>query len=118
MKRNETATQSVNLFPLLALSALTLLGVIAGLVMLFGLHNKIQKPAVVESVISADDIGQIELDQNLVRINLMTKGTGDRLQKSQQIEIPLTQFINSGYPRLKTFMDQMVEEGVIVPQTE
>ncbi len=116
MKRNESVTPGVNLFPVLALTALTLLGVIGCLVMTWGLHNKIQKPTVTQSVLTADDIGQIQLDKNVVRINLMKRNDSGKLEKSQQIELTLEQFVNSGYPRMKSFMEQMVEKGVITPQ--
>lgn len=117
MNRNETAAPSVNLFPLLALSALTLLGVVAGLFMLTGLHNKIPKQAgntASEASVSVDEIGQIVLDQNTVRINLMKRNGSGKLDKAQEIEIPLEKFA-SGYPRLKSFMDQMIEKGIITP---
>ena len=89
MKQNETASSSVNLFPLFAISILTLLGVVAAVIMLFGLHSKIQKPAMTDAVIAANEIGQIELDKDLVRINLMTRTDTGGLEKSQQITVPL-----------------------------
>lgn len=119
MKRNETTTPStVNLFPITALTVLTLLGVIAGLVMLWGLHNKVPKPAEQEmmTIVSADEIGEIKLDQNFVRINLMGRTESGGIEKIQEIEIPLKNFAERGYSRLNSFMDQMVEKGIITEQ--
>ena len=116
MKRNETAApQSVNLFPLTALAFLTLLGVIAGLVMLFGLHNKIQKSPEMETVVVADEIGEIKLDKDMVRINLMKRTPGGSVDKMQEIELPLEKFA-AAYPRLQSFMDQMIEKEIISKQ--
>ena len=115
MNRNETTTPSVNLSPLMGLSVLILLGVIAGLVMLYGLHNKIQKPATVEAAVAVDEIGQIELDEGLVRINLMTRTATGGLEKFQEVSLPLEKFA-SGYPRIKAFMDQLIEKEIITQQ--
>lgn len=117
MKRNEDTTPSVNLSPLMLLSVLTLLGTIAGVVMLWGLHNKIPKQAgaTTGTAISADEIGNIELDQNLVRFNLMKRGDDGKLSKLQAVELPLENFA-SGYPRIKSFMEQMIEKGIITEQ--
>ena len=85
--------------------------------MLWGLHNKIPKQASSSdgSTISADEIGKIELDQNLVRFNLMKRGENGKLSKMQAVELPLEKFA-SGYPRIKSFMDQMIEKGIITEQ--
>jgi hypothetical protein len=117
MIRNETtaAPQSVNLFPVTALAFLTLLGVIAGLVMLFGLHNKIQKSPEMETIVVADEIGEIKLDQDMVRINLMKRTASGSVEKLQEVELPLEKFA-AGYPRLQSFMDQMIEKGIISEQ--
>jgi hypothetical protein len=117
MNKNQDTNPTVNLSPLMALSALTLLGTIAGVVMLWGLHNKIPKQASSSdgSTISADEIGKIELDQNLVRFNLMKRGENGKLSKMQAVELPLEKFA-SGYPRIKSFMDQMIEKGIITEQ--
>jgi hypothetical protein len=119
MKRNETITQSnVNLFPNTALTFLTLLGVIVGLVMLWGLHNKVPKQEQQEmmTIVSADEIGEIKLDKNFVRINLMGRTESGGIEKIQEIEIPLKNFAERGYSRLNSFMDQMIEKGIITEQ--
>ena len=118
MKQNETASPSVNLTPLLAISVLTLIGVAAAVVMLFGLHNKIQKPAMTDAVISADEIGQIELDKDLVRINLMTRTDTGGLEKSQQITIPLDKFAAGGFSQIDSFKDLLIERDIIREQNE
>ena len=121
MIRNESNTaapQSVNLFPVTALALLTLLGVIAGLVMLFGLHNKIQKSPDMETIVVADEIGEINLDKDMVRINLMKRTASGGVEKMQEIELPLDSFINRGYPRLNSFMEQTIEKGIISKQEQ
>jgi len=112
MNKNETAAPSVNLSPLMGLMFLTLLGVVVGLVMLYGLHNKIQKAPMTESIITADEIGQIELVDGMVHINLMERTDTGGIEKSQQISLPLEKFA-SGYGRLDSFMEQMIEKGII-----
>ena len=116
MKRTETPTAAAtNLAPITGLSLLTLLGVIVSLVMLYGLHNKIQKTPEVETILVADEIGEIKLDKSMVRINFMKRNPGGKIEKLQEVELPLEQFA-SGYPRLKSFMDQMIEKGIITEQ--
>ena len=115
MKRNEPASQSVNLFPVMALSCLTLLGVIVGLVMLFGLHNKIQKAPEMETIVVADEIGEIKLDKSLVRINLMKRNSDGGIEKMQEVELPLDKFA-AAYPRLQSFMGQLIEKEIITEQ--
>lgn len=116
MNKNEiTTTPSVNLSPLMALMALTLLGVVVGLIMLYGLHNKIQKSPTAGEMITADEIGQIELVEGMVHINLMQRTSSGGVEKSQEISLPLENFA-SGYPRLNSFMDQMIEKGIITQQ--
>lgn len=118
MKRNESPSQStVNLFPIAAISFLTLLGIAAALVMLWGLHNKIPKPPSEEmmTIVSADEIGEIKLERGLVKMNLMARNGNGGIEKLQEIEIPLEKFA-AGYPRLKSFMEQMIEKGIITEQ--
>jgi len=115
MNRNEVTTPSVNLFPLMALSVLTLLGVIAGVVMLLGLHNKMPKQAATQAVVSADEIGKIELVKDQVLIHLMKRNDAGKLTKTQEIELPLENF-GSGYERLNSFLDQLIEKGIITEQ--
>ena len=85
--------------------------------MLTGLHNKIPANSTTanETSVAIDEIGQIVLDQNLVRINLMKRDTSGNMNKAQEIEMPLEKFA-AGYPRLKSFMDQMIEKGIITEE--
>jgi len=115
MIRNETASPSVNLFPVLAISVLTLLCSIAAIVMLFGLHNKIQKAPEVESVVAVDEIGDIKLDQNTVRINLMKRNANNKIDKLQEVTIPLENFM-AGFQQQEEFMEQLIEKEIITRQ--
>jgi len=99
----------------MGLSVLTLLGVIASAVMLWGLHNKLPKQAATEAVVSADEIGKIELDKDIVRIHLMKRSDTGKLAKSQEVELPLENF-GSGYERLNSFLNQLIEKGIITEQ--
>ena len=63
-------------------------------------------------MIAADEIGGINLDQNVVRISMMKRTDSGKLEKSQELELPLNGFVN-GFPRLESFMEQLIEEGVI-----
>ncbi len=117
MIKNEPSSQSVNLFPLTALVFITLLGVLAGLVMLFGLHNKIQKSPEMETIIVADEIGEIKLDKDMIRINLMKRTASGGVEKMHEVELPLEKFASGGgYSRLNSFMDQLIEKGILTEE--
>ena len=115
MNKNEATSSSVNLFPIMALSVLTLIGTIAAVAMLIGLHNKVQKDPAVSSVVSVDEIGDIKLDQNLVRINLMKRNASGKIDKIQEIAIPLESFA-AGFEQQEKFMNQMIEKEIITRQ--
>ena len=115
MKNNEVTSSSVNLFPIMALSLLTLVGTIAAIVMLVGLHNKIQKSPSVATTVSVDEIGDIKLDNNFVRINLMKRNTNGKIDKLQEIAIPLENF-TAGFQQQEKFMNQMIEKEIISRQ--
>lgn len=114
--KNEVNAPSVNLFPIMALSVLTLLCTIAAIVMLVGLHNKVKKEqATVEAAVEASEFGNISLDQNTVRINLMKRNASDKLEKLQEIAIPLENFM-AGFQQQEEFVDQLIEKEIIVRQ--
>ena len=115
MNKNDSTSPSVNLFPVMALSFMTLLATVAAIVMLIGLHNMIPKSPSVSSAVAVDEIGEINLDQNTVRFNLMKRSAGGKVEKLQEVVIPLESFI-TGFGRQQKFMDKMVEEGVIKKQ--
>ncbi|QEG24194.1 hypothetical protein [Mariniblastus fucicola] len=116
MIKNEVSKPSVNLFPVLAMSMLTLLGVIAALVMLVGLHNKVPKAdAAAPASIAVSEIGNIKLDKDMVRINLMKRTAGGKVDKLQEITIPLEKFA-AGFQQQENFMEQMIEKGIITRQ--
>lgn len=113
--KNEVNAPSVNLFPIMALSVLTLLCSIAAIVMLIGLHNKVKKEASVPAAVEADEFGNISLDQNTVRINLMKRNANDKIEKVQEIAIPLENFM-AGFQQQEEFVDQLIEKEIIVRQ--
>ena len=114
MNKNEATSSSVNLIPT-GLSALTLIGTIAAVAMLIGLHNKIQKAPEVSAAVSVDEIGDIKLDKNLVRINLMKRNANGKIDKLQEISIPLESFA-AGFQQQERFMEQMLEKNILERQ--
>jgi len=113
--KNEAKAPSINLFPIMALSVLTLLCAIAGVVMLVGLHNKVQASAPVSTAVNADEFGNISLDQNTVRINLMKRNANDKVEKLQEIAIPLEKFM-AGFQQQEEFVNQLIEKDIITRQ--
>lgn len=83
--------------------------------MLVGLHNKVQKEPAVSTVVAADEIGNISLDQNTVRINLMKRNANDKVEKLQEIAIPLESFM-AGFQQQEEFVEQLIEKEIIVRQ--
>ncbi len=114
MKKTESV-QTVNLFPVTALLIANLVGVLIAIVMLYGLHNKTTKPKPpkLDKIVSADRIGEIKLDRDRVRINLMTIGERPSdIQKVQEISISQEGFLK-GFSQMQTFIDEMVEQGIV-----
>jgi len=113
--KNEVKAPSVNLFPILALSFLTLLCTIAAIVMLVGLHNKVKAAPSISTGVVADEFGNISLDQNTVRINLMKRNAAGKLDKLQEVAIPLENFM-AGFQQQEEFVNQLIEKEIITRQ--
>ena len=114
--KNEAKAPSVNLFPILALSVLTLICTIAAIVMLVGLHNKVKAAPSVSSAVMADEFGNISLDdQNTVRINLMKRNAGGKVEPLQEVAIPLENFM-AGFQQQEEFVNQLIEKEIITRQ--
>lgn len=113
--KNEVNAPSVNLFPIMALSVLTLLCTIGAIVMLVGLHNKVKATPEVSSAVMADEFGNISLDQNTVRINLMKRNAAGKVEKLQEVAIPLENFM-AGFQQQEEFVDQLIEKDIIKRQ--
>jgi len=112
--KNTESTSSVNLFPIIALLVANLIAVCIGLFMLVGLHRKVPSaPTSGDAILSADRIGEIKLDRDKVRINLMKFDSGGTIQKAQEFSLPLKDGYLAGLERMQTFVDKMVEEGII-----
>ena len=110
----QTSTPSVNLFPLTALLIANLVAVCFALFMLVGLHRKVATPPPTgdDNIVTADRIGGINLDRDRVRIDLINLD-GSKVNKVQEISLPLDEGFPEGLSRMQTFMEKMLEEGVL-----
>lgn len=113
MKTQDTPN-SVNLLPIIVLLIANLIAVCIGLFMLIGLHRKVPNaPSDSSTVLSADRIGEIKLDRDRVRINLMKFDDGGKIQKVQEVSMPFQDGFLNGFDQMQTFVDKMVEEGIL-----
>ena len=111
--KNQDSSPGVNLFPIIALLLANLVAVCIGLFMLVGLHRKVPDASNSSTVLSADRIGEIKLDRDRVRINLMKFDDGGKIQKVQEVSMPFQEGFLNGFDQMQTFVDKMVEEGII-----
>lgn len=114
MKNTEPA-RTVNLFPVIVLLIANLIGVCIAVIMLYGLHNKTKAPITPQrqEIVAADRIGEIKLDRDRVRINLMSIGAKPSdIQKVQEISLPQEGFLK-GFSQMQVFIDQLVEQGIV-----
>lgn len=119
MKNTEPA-RTVNLFPMTVLLIANLVGICVAIVMLYGLHNKTKmpEPPQRQEIVTADRVGEIKLDRDRVRINLMSIGSKPSdIQKVQEISLPQEGFLK-GFSQMQTFIDQMVEQGIVTRNEE
>lgn len=112
--KKQDPPQSISLFPVIALLLANLVAVCIGLFMLVGLHRKVpDAPTKQATELVADRIGEIKLDRDKVKINLMKFDDAGKIQRVQKISLPVEEGFLNGFERIQTFIDKMVEEGIL-----
>ena len=110
----EPVVHKTNLFPVIALLILNLIGI--GLVI--GILMARTQSLVDSGVksITADRMGQIQLDKDNVVIDLMDMDATDRRHKvTKQLVIGQEDFL-AGFSAMEDFMRKLIQAGVVKPR--
>lgn len=117
MSRNQDAepvVQKTNLLPVIALLLLNLIGIGLCIGILMARTQSLVDSGV--QGIRADRMGQIQLDQGNVVIDLMDMDNSDRRHKvTKQLVMRQEDFL-AGYSAMEDFMRKLIEAGVVKPR--